>query len=162
MKYALSGRRGSLMLVTLMLMVALSVFVTTFMFSVLSASRVTSGQEDSKKSFYLAEAGLQKAIWYLCNTAPDGSLYGTWRTKPYPAAAGLGLNDPRHEFLDGVIYSYTLWVQDFTAAPDFSIDPQVYITASATVNSLTRTLHQRVRMEVGPSVSIVPDSWGEE
>ena len=138
MRFTLLSRRGSLMLVTLMFMVALSVFAVTFLFLVIHGDRITAGQMDNKKAFYLAEAGINKARWYLLHTAPDGTTDGSWRTTAYPTAAGEGATDSRKEdFEDG---SYTMWVENYT------VDGSIYLTASSIVNGLARTVYQRVRM----------------
>ena len=132
---ALLSRRGSLMLLTLMFMSALAVLSTTFIFSVINANRIAEGQLSNKKAFYVAETGLNRAMWYLLHKAPNNTTNGSWRTTgPYPAATG----DISEVATDGSIY--TMRVQDYT--PDSSI----YITASSTVNQLTRTVYQRVNL----------------
>ncbi len=130
-------RRGSLMLMVLVFMIALSGLATAFLFSVNSAGKVTAGQVDNLKAFYLAEAGLEKAKWYLLHTAPDGSTDASWRTSAYPTVAGANPTDPQAETLDGGIY--TIWVRDY------SVDASIYLTSSATVNGVERTVYQRVK-----------------
>ncbi len=130
-------RRGSLMLMVLVFMIALSGLATAFLFSVNNAGKITAGQVNNQKAFYLAEAGLQRAKWYLLHTAPDGSTNTLWRTSEYPAVAGVDPTDPQAETLDGGIY--TMWVRDY------AIDGSIYLTASSTLNEVKRTLYQRVK-----------------
>ena len=133
------SHRGSLLLITLMFLTVLALLVTAFLFFVNAAQNITAGQEYNVKAFYLAEAGMNKAMWYLISPhqAPNGLTNGSWRTTAYPAAAGSGATDPRKEtFADGSIY--TMWVENY------ALDGSIYITAQSTVNGLIRTVYQRV------------------
>ena len=108
---------------------------------------------DDVQAFYLSEAGLHKALWYLQNTAPDGSSDGSWRTTAYPAQPGSDSTDPQQENLgEGM---YTLWVQDSGG--------DVLITARGTVNNVQRVIRHKVNVTNGGGVSIssVADSWQE-
>lgn len=106
-----SHKRGSILLLTLGLMVVLSGITTAYMSLVTHHIRNLGGQINNVQAFYLADAGLNKAIWYLLNTAPDSSTNGSWRTTAYPAAFGAGVTDPQQESLgnDG---TYVIWVEN--------------------------------------------------
>jgi len=148
-----NGDRGSVLLITMMFMFVLAVFTTIFLFSVDTAIRKADYVSNSTKAIYLAEAGLNKAIYYVLGTAPDGTTDGSWRTTAYPAAAGPNPTDPRNESFSGG--SYTMWVE--TSGSD------ILITASGIYNGLTRTVHQKVTLVVGVplSLTVVAGSWGE-
>ncbi len=140
----LADRRGSLMLLVLMVMFSLSVFVSIFLYSVKVSNRVVSSQVSNNQAFYLAEAGLNKAIWYLLND-------GTWHTTDFPAAAGSGVNDPKSEPLGSG--SYTLWVKSLGGG-NFTI------VSSGTCDSMARIVHQSVSL-ISDEVTVVAESWGE-
>ncbi|MBF0522289.1 MAG: LamG domain-containing protein [Candidatus Omnitrophica bacterium] len=137
MRPGINKKRGSILLITLILMITLTVFVTSFLSGVLYDNRTVDNQTTNSKALYLAEAGLNKAMWYLLHTAPNGTTNGSWRTTAYPAASGAGATDPKKEsFADG---TYTMWVQDYG-------DGSILITASGTYNNFTKTIHQRVNL----------------
>jgi hypothetical protein len=117
-----TDRRGSLMLLALMFMTVTAVLASVFLYTVSVTNRLAGSQESNLKAFYLAEAGFNKAIWYLHS---DGS----WWTVPYPAPAGPGANDPKNESLgDG---TYTMWVEHLE-------DSSVLVIARGEYRGLTR------------------------
>ena len=65
-------------------MVVLLMVVTVYISTVMTNRRVERSQNDEAQALYLAEAGINKAIYYLNNTAPDGSMNGSWSTSAYP------------------------------------------------------------------------------
>lgn len=141
------------MLVTLIFMVFLTVVAAAYISLVMSNTRLMGAQADVVGAFYFAEAGLNKAVWYLENTAPDGSTDGSWRTSAFPAAPGPGFNDPQEETLgDGL---YTVWVEDSGG--------NVLITARGSSNGSERTVQQEITLTAGPPnvVSSVGGSWKE-
>lgn len=141
------------MLLTLIFMVFLTVLASAYISLVMSNTRLLDAQTDIVRAFYFAEAGLNKAVWYLQTTAPDGSLDGSWRTAAYPAAPGPGVNDPQEETLgDG---QYTIWVETSGA--------NILITARGSSNSSEREIQQEVTLTAGPPniISSVSGSWKE-
>ncbi len=126
------NNKGMALIFMFIVMTALSTMVISYLFFVSSSIRSIGALEDDSQAFYLAEAGMHKAIWYLYNTAPDGSSDGSWRTSSYPAAPGAGANDPRQEsFGNG---TYTMWVADSNG--------DIQITARGTMNNAVRTVRQ--------------------
>ncbi|MFC1559545.1 hypothetical protein ACFL4F_00390 [Candidatus Margulisiibacteriota bacterium] len=90
------------MLIIFILLVGLAVMV--FSITTTITARVTeSGYKKSRSQvFYIAEAGLNKAIWYLRTSVSDGGKGPLWRTPGTTEAFGKG--------------SYTITVSD-TATP---------------------------------------------
>jgi len=142
--------KGSVLLMTLMFMIALTIMATLFLNMVMVNSTNASAVANSAQALYLAEAGINKAIYYLQATslsgytAPDGSTNGTWRTTAYPAVAGnyapagtlpasctLTSTQPCQESLDGGFSSYTMWV--------VTAGNKIQITSSGAYNGLIRT-----------------------
>ncbi len=119
-------------------MVVLVVLATTFLNMVVVNVKSSGSQYSSDRALYLAEAGVQEAVYYLRNTAPDGSTNGTWRTVGYsggtpstPCTGWTSPTNPCQETLgDG---SYTVWAED-------SGNYQIKITSAGTCNGLTRTV----------------------
>lgn len=131
--------RGAVLLLTFIFMVTLSAIAASYIFLVTSGTRTVGGQTNNMLAFYLAEAGLNKAVWYLLNTAPDSSTDGSWRTSDYPAAAGAGASDPKQESLGAG--TYTMWVQNSGSS--------ILITARGTVSGLERFLRQTFDYDTG-------------
>jgi len=126
------GKKGTVLLFTLMVMVVLSSVVGAYLGFVQSSTRSTGAQIEDSQAIYLADAGLSQAIWYLMNTAPDGSGDYSWRTTTYPAVPGPNSTDPRQKsFGNG---TFTIWVQDSNSG--------VQIYARGTVGELTRIITQ--------------------
>jgi Tfp pilus assembly protein PilX len=132
MRERVRNSRGVALILTLLFMLTLTVIVAAFLFMGSEGVKHARVQIEDAKTFYLAEAGLDRAIWYLRNTAPDGSTDGSWRTAAYPATPGPNPTDPRQEALgEG---SYTMWVEDS--------GPDIQITATGSVNNMQRTIRQ--------------------
>ena len=133
----------------LVFMMILSVITGSYIFLVTHGMRLANAQENDVKAFYLAEAGLHKAVWYLMNTAPDGSTDGSWRTGVYSNTPGPDPHDPREEVLDEG--RYVIWVEDVAA--------DIQITAQGEINNTIRTVRQ-LFSEIAPP-AVVEDSWRE-
>lgn len=140
-------------MVTVIILVGLTVILSTYLVMVRWQTRWNSDRYASEQALYLAEAGVNRAVWYLIHAAPDGSTDGSWRTAAYPAVSGPGVTDPQEETLaDG---TYTLWVE--------SSGSQVVITARGEVGLLNRTVQQVVTLTLGTPniVDPVPATWRE-
>jgi len=116
----LLNNKGFLLLFSFAIIVTLSLLVAVFLFLNAIVIRDTGFQEIDRKNFYLAESGINKAVWYLENTAPDGSTDGSWRTSGLTENLGGG--------------SYIMTVEDFNLASSSS-----GATISATSSRLTNT-----------------------
>jgi len=143
------GNKGAALLFILMVMVVLTSVVAAYLGFVQTSTKSTGAQVAASQAIYLAEAGLNKAIWYLANTAPDNSTDGSWRTTAYPAEPGSNPTDPQQESLgEG---TYTIWVED--SASD------VKITARGTSGNSSRTIEQTITVSVGSWTEIIYDDF---
>lgn len=102
MKPILKNNKGFLLLFSFAIIVTLSLLVAVFLFLSAVITRDAGFQEIDRKNSYLAESGINKAVWYLENTAPDGSTNGSWRTPGLTENLGGG--------------SYTMIVENFNLA----------------------------------------------
>lgn len=134
------NQKGSILILAFVMMMTAVVITVSYISMVRHDTVLLGGQFDRVRVLYVAEAGLNKAAWYLLNTAPDASTDGSWRTDAYPAAAGSGGNDPHQEsFTEG---EYTMWVEDAGGA--------IQITSQADYHGITRVVRQRVDMVLTP------------
>ncbi len=135
--------KGSILFMAVMFMVAMVVFVVIFLNRIIYVNKNTNNQINSAKAFYIAEAGLHKAMWYLLNTAPDDSTDGSWRTENYPAEPGADedpKNPKRESFSDG---EYIIWVE--TSKDD------ILLTSKGTCNGISRTIQQTITLNISAS-----------
>ncbi|MFH0887519.1 MAG: hypothetical protein V1843_05055 [bacterium] len=72
-------KKGNIVL-TFILLIALSAFVTVFLFMISGNLRQVGSQGNSEKALYIADAGLEKAIWYLKTPISQGGMWESWRT----------------------------------------------------------------------------------
>jgi Tfp pilus assembly protein PilX len=86
----LSNQKGMALLTTLIFVFILVTFAVTLLTMTSNDTKLSALQRDSTEAFYIAEAGIEKAFWYL-NTSTDNGGYGlNWRTngvilqEPYP------------------------------------------------------------------------------
>jgi Tfp pilus assembly protein PilX len=149
-KRRLRGDQGFILISTFLFMLTLIVIIATYAAFVSSDARNSSSQVDNAKALYLSESGINKAVWYLENTAPDDSTDGSWRTSGYPVPAGPDPTDPQQEpFAEG---TYTMWVEDLGVG--------ILITSRGEVNHARRVVQQRFSLSEG-EVSSLEDSWKE-
>jgi len=150
----MKGNKGSVLILTFALMTISVVLTMTYLSMVRYDTFLAVSQSNSVHSLYIAESGLNKAAWYLLNTAPDNTKDGSWRTSSYPMTPGLNPNDPQQESFGGG--SYTIWVQDSGGA--------IELTSSGVYNGNTRIVHQQENMTLTPpsskTLTVVAGSWG--
>ncbi|MFH2137509.1 MAG: hypothetical protein ABII88_03240 [Candidatus Omnitrophota bacterium] len=135
----MNNNKGVALILTFMIMTALIIIVAAYLFLIVGGARLVNAQVNSTQALYLSEAGLNKAIWYLLNTAPDGSTDGSWRTSAYPAVPGTGGNDPQQETLGAG--TYTLWVENSGS--------NILITGRGTINNTERIIQQEISLTPG-------------
>jgi type II secretory pathway component PulK len=124
-------RRGSALLNVMIVMMV--TFALGSAFLDLSTQAALRGRNDvlRAQALNLAEAGVQKALYYLRGTAPNGTTDGSWRTPG------------RTESLSGR-GSYTIVVQDGASADAGEV--VIEATGRATIGS--RTVKRLVRAVV--------------
>jgi Tfp pilus assembly protein PilX len=74
------GKKGSVLLLTLIVMITLTSVVGAYLGFVRHSTRNTESQINDTQAIYLAEAGLQKAIWNLMRTVANGGQGENWTT----------------------------------------------------------------------------------
>lgn len=148
-------RKGIALILTFIFMVALAIITAAYLFMVTYGTRSVNAQINNSTAFYLAEAGINKAVWYLMNTAPDGSTDGSWRTTAYAASPGPNPTDPQEDSLGNG--TYTLWVE--------TSGSNILITGRGRMNNIQRTVQQEVELSGGDGEEVVaepvPGTWGE-
>ena len=144
--------KGSVLIWTFLFMMTSAALTVAYLSMIRYDTILTNSRSNSAHALYIAEAGLNKAAWYLLNTAPDDSTDGSWRTLAYPAPAGDGPDDPQEESFGGG--SYTMWVQN--------LNGNIQITSSGVYNGNTRTVHQQENLNPTPprTLTAVANSWG--
>jgi len=85
-KYA----KGAALLFTLMVMIVLTSVVGAYLGLVQCSTRSTGAQISDSQAIYLAEAGLQKAVWYLMRTTANGGKGENWTTTTVGTTESLG------------------------------------------------------------------------
>jgi len=95
--------RGSALVTALAILMVLFITGSGVLALSIQAMRRSTFDAMRARTIALADAGVEKAIYYLRTTAPDGSVTGTWRTTGYTESmSGLG--------------EYTMVVEDGTGA----------------------------------------------
>ena len=146
--------KGSVLILTFLFMITSVVLTMACLSMVRYDTVLVNGRSNGIHALYIAEAGLNKAAWYLLNMAPDNTTDASWRTLAYPTAPGLNPNDPQQEsFGQG---SYTIWVQDSGGA--------ITITSKGVYNGNTCIVHQQENLILTPpaarTLTAVAGSWG--
>ncbi|GAI39934.1 unnamed protein product, partial [marine sediment metagenome] len=82
-KNLLSNQKGMALLTTLIFVFILVTFGVALLTMTSNDIKLSALQRDSTEAFYIAEAGIDKALWYL-NTPEDNGGEGLdWRTNEY-------------------------------------------------------------------------------
>jgi hypothetical protein len=115
------SRKGSL-LFTFLVIMAVSAVLFSFLYVVIARTRDLPVKKASAKAFYIAEAGINKAIWYLATPAGDGGMGESWRT-----------SGSTESFAEG---AYSFSVMDGPSAGS------ILIIATGEVSGVTRTIQQ--------------------
>ncbi len=71
--------KNGILLVSLSIMMTLMTLAMVFIQRVLGTAKTAQAEVDRIQALYAAEAGLQKAIYYLNYTAPDSTIGGSYR-----------------------------------------------------------------------------------
>lgn len=78
-KNLLSDQKGIALLTTLIFISILVTFAVSLLAITSNDIKLSALQRDSTKAFYIAESGIEKALWYL-NTTSEGGKGFSWRT----------------------------------------------------------------------------------
>ncbi|MEI7999648.1 MAG: hypothetical protein WCH62_09125 [Candidatus Omnitrophota bacterium] len=139
MKQKLFYNRSSVLLITLLFLLVLVVMSATLFNIAVTSGTNSQRQADNVQALYLAEAGVNKAVFYLLNNSPDNSTNGSWRTVIYPTGSPMPsvqcarFGSPTSPCYDSLAGStYTMWVQDSS--------PDIKITSCGLYNGVSRTV----------------------
>jgi len=90
-KNLLSNQKGMALLTTLIFVFILVTFGVALLTMTGNDLKLSALQRDSTEAFYIAEAGIDKALWYLNTTEDNGGEGLDWRAneyqEPYPAVS---------------------------------------------------------------------------
>jgi len=145
-----SGARGSVLVVTLLLVSALSVLMMMAADTVLLAHRVQQAFESSWKGFYVAEAGLAHARFLCSSLEPDGGGLEADPADPVPWGRWV-------PFGDGAYYLTAQFLKDAPAgAPLSSMQTGFLVEVSARVGTCRET---RIKMLLEDPPSCRTVAW---
>jgi Tfp pilus assembly protein PilX len=133
--------KGAVLLFTLMVMIGLTSVVGAYLGFVQYSTRSTGAQISDSQAIYLAEAGLQKAVWNILTPVPKGGWgkFGAGQSRSEEASFGAGT------------YSVTASRTGNTYT----------INSTGTVEGLSRSLQQQFSTGGGPGLTPVVDTWHE-
>lgn len=135
-------KRGMALILTFIFMVTLIIIVAAYLFMTTYSTRNLNAQINNVRAFYLAEAGLQKAIWNILTPVPQEG-WGKF---------GAGQSRTEEDSLGGTgTYSVTA-----------SRTGNIYtIDSIGAVGSICRSVQQRFTTGGGPGLTPVANSWRE-
>jgi hypothetical protein len=82
LKNKLSNQKGFALLTTLIFVFILVSLGVALLTMTSNDSKLSTLQKESTRAFYLAETGIEKALWYI-NFSPDNTAGLDWRTESY-------------------------------------------------------------------------------
>lgn len=82
--------RKSDIFTTFVILIAISALVLSFLFVVISRTQDSYQIRRREKAFYIAEAGIRKAIWALMTPAGLGGMGASWRPTNFSESLGDG------------------------------------------------------------------------
>ncbi len=88
--YQLSAKRGTVLILTFIVMVTLTAITAAFLYMTSTQLKGSGYDVASSKALWLAEAGLQKAIWYLKTPTGSGGQGEGWTTAGTTENLGAG------------------------------------------------------------------------
>jgi len=116
----LKNQKGMALLTTLIFVFILVTFAVALLVMTSNDTKLSALQRDSTSAFYLAETGVDKALWYLNTPSSNGVGGSDWRT------------DPSNDYPDGYLTEnypsgstnyYKIKVKDTTLSDPDLIDP---------------------------------------
>ena len=135
------NRKAAVLLFTLMVMITLTSVVGAYLGFVQYSTRSTGAQISDSQAIYLAEAGLQKAVWNILTPVPKGGWgkFGAGQSRSEEASFGAGT------------YSVTASRTGNTYT----------INSTGMVKGLSRSMQQQFSTGGGPGLTPVVDTWHE-
>jgi hypothetical protein len=120
-----SNQKGMALLTTLIFVFILVTLAVALLTMTINDTKLSALQRDSTSAFYLAETGVDKALWYL-NTPSDNGVGGLdWRTYNDETGPVEGYTDGYliENYPSGLTNYYKVKVKDITLSDTDLIDP---------------------------------------
>lgn len=118
------------MILTYILLIAIAVVVMSFIYLITARITRTGYEQSRTKALYIAEAGINKAAWYIITPQGLGGHGNSWRT-----------TGTTETFADG---NYTISVADGTGG-------NIIITSTGECNNVYRTVQQQISSSTLPA-----------
>jgi len=145
-----SNQKGMALLTTLIFVFILVTFAVALLTMTSNDTKLSALQRDSTEAFYIAEAGIEKALWYLNTSTDNGGNGLDWRTN---AAHGLQDGYLEQPYPDGSTNKYQITVMDDS---DPNIE-KIIITSKGIVSDDNKVYGSR-KIEVKAKKAISPAS----
>jgi len=147
-----SNQKGMALLTTLIFVFILVTFAVALLTMTSNDSKLSTLQKESTRAFYLAETGIDKALWFL-NTPVEygGENEFDWRPTDYPDP---GANTEYYQFT-----IIDIGVEDVTATPPTHATDRIEITSVGTVkegkySAGKRTVVVTAKIGISPSSNL--------
>ena len=127
-KNILLSQKGMALLTTLIFTVILGTLAVALLTMTSNDTKLSALQRDSTDAFYQAEAGIDKALWYLNTSTDDGGKGLDWRTE----------GDPLEE------EGYQITVDTDDTDPDSA--RKVIITSAGIINRGDKSVNRKIEL----------------
>jgi len=151
-KNIFSNQRGMALLTTLIFVFILVTFAVALLTMTSNDTKLSTLQKESTRAFYLAETGIDKALWFL-NTPVEhgGEDKFDWRPVDYPAP------DANTEYYQFTIID--IGVEDSEATPPTHATDRIEVTSVGTVkegkySAGKRTVVVTAKIGISPSSNL--------
>ena len=148
-KNILSNQKGMALLTTLIFVFILVTFAVALLTMTSNDTKLSALQRDSTEAFYIAEAGIEKAFWYLNTSTDNGGEGLDWRTTDITLYPYGYLEET---YPDSSTNYYQIAVED-----DPSNEEQIIITSKGLVFDGNKVFGSR-KIEVKAKKGISPAS----
>jgi len=152
-KVLLSNQKGMALLTTFIFTFILITFAISLLTMTINDTKLSTLQKESTRAFYLAETGIDKALWYL-NTPVEygGENKFTWRPVDYPPNPASNTEYYQFTIKDIGVYNPT-------ATPPTHETDKIEITSVGTIkggkySAGKRTVVATAKIGISPSSSL--------
>lgn len=115
-KYSEKGRKGMVLMLTFIIITTLTAIVVVFLYLTSTQLKGSAGDAASRKALWLAEAGMQKATWYLRTPVASGGKGENWTTTTGETSVSLGGGTYKIDKVES--YDFALKSNNATALDD--------------------------------------------
>ncbi|MDP3730512.1 MAG: discoidin domain-containing protein [Candidatus Omnitrophota bacterium] len=126
MKKPLASKKGIVLILTFIIMTVLTIITLAFLYMISGQARASGYDMDSSKALWLAEAGMQKAVWNLKTPVSGGGQGENWVTAGTTESLGSGSYTMKTERWDWALASNGASAAASSSAsgrtPDLAVD----------------------------------------